>query len=104
MKEELRLCPHCGERSIKLEKLKKANWDNPCKCPVCNECCNSRRFYVFLLTTMVYIVIDPVIIIFGSILYGWQIAVPSAILIAIIGFISANMIVCKLQPIKVICR
>jgi len=102
--EEFRICPHCGAESISLEKLEKANWDQPCKCPSCEECCNSRRFYVFLLSTMVYIAIDPLIIIFGSILYGWQIAIPTALFVALAGYLSAKIIVCKLQPIKVICR
>ena len=104
MESGYRKCPHCGNESIKLQELKKAKWSTPCKCPECQKCCNSRIFIIFLLSIVVYFVIDPLVIIIGTIYFGWKIALTSAVLIIIAATIAQNIVITKLQPVKVLCR
>jgi len=104
MKNKNLKCPHCEESSIELSAIKNANWDNPCICPSCNNCCNSRRFILFLITMLVYFVFEPIVLLFSFLYFGWEIALALAISVGLLAYYSYNFIETKLHPVKVLCN
>ena len=103
MKKSNLICPHCSKSSITVEEINKATWLDPCICPLCKKCCNSRQLFLILIYVFLILLVEPTILFISFYFFGWKLAIFLTIVVLICGLQFYSYIETKLNPIKASC-